>query len=366
MLIVVLGGNVNPGTIDFQASGGDQAFTKLEDAGGKEIWYLANPDVETARIETDTASGVVKFFSISFTGSKTTAPTVYSSDSETRSNGQVKDISLSPTPANIIVDIIYDNASTYLSSYTVDGSQTQIGTEGSGLNHDIAASYKGRQAGGSTTLSWTCNMSISSATIYQSAVAIEEAFETYTKANSVRANITQTTTKIDQVEFIFGGVQKNSVRANILRTGETKANSVRANITTSVYTRGSEGSLPGNDNDLGTYYSSSEITDVGTDDGTRVSQTGTGFVIHQYKKPNSNNTDDIQGDWNGQVVIPPARSTVYLQIYNQNSTTWETLDSDNTTAADTDFSLSGTKTSSVSNYYDANYWVSFRVYQEHK
>lgn len=149
-------------------------------------------------------------------------------------------------------------------------------------------------------------------------------------------------------------------------TTYTKDSSVKANLdyAPEIYSRGDETSLPSGTSDLETVYSASEVTDVSSDDGTRVAFDGAGFVLHLYKYRHSNDTDQIEVTWNGQTNNPPSVSTVYLQIYNFNSTSWETLDSDSSTAVDTDFDLTGTKTSSLTNYYDANNYVYVRVYQE--
>lgn len=45
---------------------------------------------------------------------------------------------------------------------------------------------------------------------------------------------------------------------------------------------------------------------------------------------------------------------------------WEMIDSDGTTAADTDFDMQGTVTTSLSDYYDGSNWIACRVWQEAK
>lgn len=128
------------------------------------------------------------------------------------------------------------------------------------------------------------------------------------------------------------------------------------------YTRYHYAALPGNDTDLTTTYSAQDITDVSTDDGTRVSQLATGeYAIHQYKDYATPYNYAVFL-WNGQTNIPCSTSTVYLQIYNRNTTTWDTIDSDSTTGANTDFDLTAT-VSSLTNYKDGNSVVACRVYQ---
>lgn len=121
--------------------------------------------------------------------------------------------------------------------------------------------------------------------------------------------------------------------------------------------------MPGNDTDLETNYAEGDVTDVSTIDGVRVDQTGTmEFIIHQFKDFVGAETA-VTFTSVGQSTQAPSVSTVFLQVYNRNSTTWETIDSDNTTAANTNFTLSA-NVADLTNYKDASNVVSGRVYQE--
>jgi hypothetical protein len=129
------------------------------------------------------------------------------------------------------------------------------------------------------------------------------------------------------------------------------------------YTRGDYAALPGNDNDLETAYSTQDYTDVDTNNEVRVAQTATSeHAIHQFKDwVGAETSCDLE--WEGQTTLAPTSSTVYLQIYNQNTTTWDAVDSDNETGADTDFTLSG-NIADLTNYKTASGTISCRVYQE--
>jgi len=133
-----------------------------------------------------------------------------------------------------------------------------------------------------------------------------------------------------------------------------------------VYTREAITPLPGDDTDLTTSYSEQDITDVSASDDDRVGleTTSVKYLIHQFKKYNDNNAlENMNVSWEGQTTLAPSSSTVYLQVYNLDTTLWETLDSDNSSSVNTDFSLSGIVNADLANYYDVNYLVSFRVYQ---
>jgi hypothetical protein len=131
---------------------------------------------------------------------------------------------------------------------------------------------------------------------------------------------------------------------------------------TNTYTRGVASSLPINDNQLGTEYSAGDLTNVATSDDVRVSLYGPyEYMIHQFKNDASNH-DYVTLSWEGRSSLAPSSSPVYLQIYNQNSTTWETVASNSVAAASTDFTLTA-NVSGLTNYKNGDGYISCRVYQ---
>jgi len=93
----------------------------------------------------------------------------------------------------------------------------------------------------------------------------------------------------------------------------------------------------------------------------RVGQAGNiGYVLHQFKDyvslAGAAFTCELQSNY------APLYSPVVLQIYKQSTTTWETIDTDNTSAADTDFILNAT-VADLTNYKDGSSVVACRVYQ---
>lgn len=127
------------------------------------------------------------------------------------------------------------------------------------------------------------------------------------------------------------------------------------------YTRGDYSNLPVNDNDLETIYTAQDYIDVATIDNIRVGQTATSeYAIHQFKDFASTETRCTL-EWYGQTDLAPSSSTVYLQIYNT-STGWETVDSDNSTDADTNFTLTAS-IPDLTNYKNGSNVIACRVYQ---
>lgn len=128
------------------------------------------------------------------------------------------------------------------------------------------------------------------------------------------------------------------------------------------YSMGDYVVLPTDAADLENIYTEQNITDVSLDDGDRVAQTaGSEYAIHQFKKDMTGRSS-CNVYWNGQTDIDCSTSTTYLQVYNTDTSEWETLDSDSSTGANTDFDLSG-NIADLTDYVDGSNIITCRVYQ---
>lgn len=85
------------------------------------------------------------------------------------------------------------------------------------------------------------------------------------------------------------------------------------------------------------------------------------YMIHQYKDFVGDHADCAL-EWEGQTSLAPSLSTVYLQIFNHSTLEWETVDSDNSSSANTDFGLEGI-IADLTDYKDDQNIISSRVYQ---
>jgi len=83
-----------------------------------------------------------------------------------------------------------------------------------------------------------------------------------------------------------------------------------------------------------------------------------------FKVKNSNNTEAITVNWSGKTSRAPSTDTVYMEIYNYDSSEWEALVSNDSEGSDTDFVLNATVSEDVADYYDADLQAAVRVYQE--
>jgi hypothetical protein len=129
-----------------------------------------------------------------------------------------------------------------------------------------------------------------------------------------------------------------------------------------VFSKGYYASLPVDDTDLTNIYTEQQIIDVSTEDDIYVCQEATNkYDIHQFKNWNDS---EINCKLKSRLAcsLAPSISTVYLQIYNRNSTLWETVDSNNTAAANTKFTLTAI-ISDLTNYKDINNVTACRIYQ---
>jgi len=113
---------------------------------------------------------------------------------------------------------------------------------------------------------------------------------------------------------------------------------------------------------LETNYSAQDYLDVDTKNDIRVEQSGLGeYMIHQFKDYVGSETSCTL-ELEGQADDAPSSSPVYLQIYNRDTPEWETVDSDNTTAANTDFTLTA-EIVDLTDYKDASETIVCRIYQ---
>jgi hypothetical protein len=117
--------------------------------------------------------------------------------------------------------------------------------------------------------------------------------------------------------------------------------------------------------DLVNPFNAVNYSNESVNDGDYFIQTGSQYTIQVYKSVHQNNTDNIAFTWIGRSTLSTLISPILIQIYNQNSTSWQTLATINMLPADTDSNaITVTQTSNLSNYYDSNNTVYFRSYQQ--
>jgi len=88
-----------------------------------------------------------------------------------------------------------------------------------------------------------------------------------------------------------------------------------------------------------------------------------GYLIHQYRFINTNLNDDIKIRINLRSDLSPSLSPVFLQIWNVATSSWETIDYDDSASAYEDIDLIKTISSNKDDYFDNNFEIVVRIYQ---
>lgn len=131
-----------------------------------------------------------------------------------------------------------------------------------------------------------------------------------------------------------------------------------------LFSREALSDLPINKNNLAIIYGEEDEEDVSTDNQVYVGMSGLNkYLAHQYRFVNDTPHDNLHILINAKSSLAPLLSPVYLQIWNVNNSSWETLTSNNSAGENEEFDLEAEVTSSVTNYYDSSYEVAIRTYQ---
>jgi hypothetical protein len=130
-----------------------------------------------------------------------------------------------------------------------------------------------------------------------------------------------------------------------------------------TYTRGDLSSLPADDTNLKTTFSASDYTTVTTEDGNRVANPSfRGYSIKLFKDK-SVTPIQFTAFWRGRTNLAPSESPVMLQVYNRVSGTWLTVATNNSSPANTTFTLTSFINTNYTDYFDANFEVASRIIQ---
>lgn len=122
-------------------------------------------------------------------------------------------------------------------------------------------------------------------------------------------------------------------------------------------------SLPSNDDSMSNLFVSGDYDDVAAQDDTTFDLLYSDKGVILLKKLVLTG-ENIQAKVRFKSTLAPSTANLVLQVYNQNTPAWETVDIDNVTVADTYAFLEANIITNVANYLDENNIATFRVYQE--
>ena len=130
------------------------------------------------------------------------------------------------------------------------------------------------------------------------------------------------------------------------------------------YSYGGVTSLPTNDADAPNVFAAADYTSVAAVNS--VYQLGLSTLTYNIlviKQAGATNTAGIALTWTGKSSRAGSVATIKLQIYNYNTAAWVDLATNSTVAANTDFTLSATQSTSLSNFYAGGNLVTARIIQ---
>lgn len=180
---------------------------------------------------------------------------------------------------------------------------------------------------------------------------------------TVKATPTAFTKSLKYTVKLAPAAITKSLKYTTKTTPAAPTKSLQYVVTTKLYYRESKTTLPTTNAALATVYSSTDITNVATTDSVFVDLVGSNtYNIHEFANFNASQ-QSITLSWTGKTTKGGATSSILLQIYNFTTPGWETLATNSTVAAATAFTLSGSQTINLANYYDAKKFVWGRVYQ---
>lgn len=111
-------------------------------------------------------------------------------------------------------------------------------------------------------------------------------------------------------------------------------------------------------------FNAVQYGNVTVDDGDYFIEKGARELVEMFKNTHQNNTDAIAFTWKGRSTLSTLISPLLIQIFNVSTPGWETLAVINLVPADTDTTITVTKNTNLSNYYDTTNTVTFRTYQK--
>ncbi|MBI2120259.1 MAG: hypothetical protein HYT94_01385 [Parcubacteria group bacterium] len=111
--------------------------------------------------------------------------------------------------------------------------------------------------------------------------------------------------------------------------------------------------LPNTSASLATFLDDGGYTNVATSDDLYDSlfAATSSKLAYNFKKASTTNTDQITVTWEGQVSVSTSTS---LQLYNYTNSAWTNLETNLTPTGGSDFTLTGTQSTSLSDYYSSN------------
>lgn len=283
-------------------------------------------------------------------------------------------VSIRKKPEGTTTSTSSTSASTFSTSSTsssISSTSSSISsTSTSASTSSTSMSTSSTSSSISTTSSSTSSTSASS-TSQSTSVSSTSSSISSTSASSTSLSSTSSSTSFSSTSSSFSSTS-SSVSSTSRSTSSTSFSSTSSSSSVSTttipanldYSYQDTLTLPATslrDLDIDT---NKNIQNVAIDDGDYFVQYGSEYMIQEYRKTWTNNTDNPSFTWKGRTTYDTRISPLLIQIFNVNSSTWETLANINTLPADVDNQYLVSQTINVANYYSVSFVVTFRIYQK--
>lgn len=258
-------------------------------------------------------------------------------------------------------------SSTSASSTSASTSSTSGSTSQSSTSNSTSSTSSSISSTSSSTSSTSMSSTSSSTSISSTSTSISS-----TSTSSTSLSSTSSSTSISSTSSSISSTS-SSISSTSHSTSSTSFSSTSSSSSTSTTTFPPPYAdfdyqdslvLATSGADLLSDLNAYQVSNLSADDGDYFIQRGSEFTALHFQLIGTNNTSNINVIWKGRSTESSIISPIYLQIFNQNSAQWETLDYDNTKPADTDYILNGEVTNNVANYYDQLFQVTCRIYQQ--
>lgn len=259
------------------------------------------------------------------------------------------------------------STSTSISSTSLSTSSTSVSYSTSSTSTSLSSTSSSVSSTSSSTSSTSTSSTSSSTSISSTSTSISS---TSTSSTSLSSTSSSTSISSTSTSFSSTSSSMSSTSVSISSTSNSSTSSSSSTSTTTLpppyldYTYAAKASLPANAADVAGTFNAVQYSNVVGDDGDYFINSGPLYVLGQYKVRHNNNTDSPTFLWRGRSTVAATTNPILLQVFNQNSSAWETQVTNNSVRADTDFQMTASVTANIANYYDSKNNVTWRVYQQ--
>jgi hypothetical protein len=330
----------------------------------------------SSSLSSSSSSSVSSSSSSSVSSSSSSSSVVSSSSSSISSSSSSSSISSSSSSSSVSSS----SSSSSVSSSSSSSSSVSSSSSSSSISSSSSSSSLSSSSSSSSSISSSSSSSSISSSSSSSSVSSSSSSSSVSSSSSSSSSVSSSSSSSSVSSSSSSSSISSSSSSSSVSSSSSSSSSVSSSSSSSIsssssssssgipadkdYSRGDYNVLPADAADLETLFTAQDYIDVADDDDVYVDQGATDeFAAFLFKDQNTG-VDVFRVTWIGKSSLAPSTSVVKLQVYDWDSPTWEDLDEDNATAADTEFTLTGDILGDLDKYFDGSNWIACRVYQE--